>query len=117
MTIFSGPPETKQEQTGRMASEEVFGRFALMFGAAEGVSRRRCFYDGIFVLHVQVLAIPGPRAHTSDCAIQLPGHKSPNLRVKRSPPTANPIGKGGGLRPPPSPVGFAVGGGRFDPTH
>ena len=31
------------------------------------------------------------------------------------PPAAKPIGKGGGLRPPPLPVGSAVGGARLDP--
>ncbi len=30
---------------------------------------------------------------------------------KRPPPTAKPIGKRGGLPPPPLPMGFAVGGG------
>ena len=39
------------------------------------------------------------------------------MKSKRPPPTAKPIGKGGGLRPPPFPVGFAVGGGRLDPQN
>ncbi len=33
-------------------------------------------------------------------------------RSKRAPPTAKPTGKGGELRPPPFPMGFAVGEGR-----
>ena len=32
---------------------------------------------------------------------------------KESPPTAKPIGKGGGLRPPPFPMCFAMEGGRL----
>jgi hypothetical protein len=36
--------------------------------------------------------------------------RSSILRSKRSPPTARPAGKGGGLRPPPFPVGFATEG-------
>ncbi len=37
--------------------------------------------------------------------------------LERPPRTAKPIGKGGGLRPAPSPVGFAVGGARLDPRN
>ncbi len=33
---------------------------------------------------------------------------------ERPPPAAKPIGKGGGLRPPSFPAGFAFGGGRLD---
>ncbi len=47
-------------------------------------------------------------------------NKAPGLEVDDTwgligpTPTAKPLGTGGGLRPPPSPVGFAVGGGRLD---
>ncbi len=47
-------------------------------------------------------------------AMKLPRRKSSTLGVKAGPhPTAKPIGKGGGLRPP----GFAEGGGRSDPQN
>ncbi len=36
---------------------------------------------------------------------------------KQPPPTGKPIEKGGGLRPPPFPIGFPVGGRRLDPKN
>ncbi len=46
-------------------------------------------------------------------AKELPGRKSVILGAYAAPHTAKPIGKGGGLRPQPFPIGFAVRGGRL----